>query len=365
MDVRGEINRLKQDYLVTTERDKFRTTAARKQAEVGFLSKLADLYAEIARTDPLNNWTQLLKAHTLYNSCRVRSKTQAGYYAIKAHDLEYLYRTKANLPPNSPDATKHFKSLLSNIRLQAKDSMKPLRRAVAKSRGVGIDELISKYKDIYLNPDEEVALQGDDSAMTSFTRDIYSYTTPGATNSLLSAFVAAKASITMNNERRAVSEKMFVQDVEKYKLNIADFMSESGIIEVKPKIYRLPSLIILDLSVLYEIQAASSWDALRQLEYQGKITTSMKEALHHLLAMASYIRMCTYLFHNSQKEAMILTHRRRRGESAYFVSRRFFTATITYMEAVKCVLPLQGLPIAKAIRNETEGMAIVEYLYLQ
>jgi len=61
MDVRGEINRLKQDYLVTTERDKFRTTAARKQAEVGFLSKLADLYAEIARTDPLNNWTQLLK----------------------------------------------------------------------------------------------------------------------------------------------------------------------------------------------------------------------------------------------------------------------------------------------------------------
>ncbi|KAF6019684.1 hypothetical protein EB796_021999 [Bugula neritina] len=279
--------------------------------------------------------------------------------------LEDLYRTRANLPANSPDTTDQLKSLLSNIRLQAKDSMKPLRRAVTKSRGVGIDELISKYKDIYLNPDEEVALQGDDSAMMSFTRDIYSYTTPGATNSLLSAFVAAKASITMNNERRAVSERMFVRDVEKYELNIADFMSESGIIQVKPKIYRLPSLIILDLSVLYEIQAASSWDALRQLEYQGKITTSMKEALHHLLAMASYIRMCTYLYHNSQKEAMILTHRRRRGESAYFVSRRFFTATITYMEAVKCVLPLQGLPIAKAIRNETEGMAIVEYLYLQ
>ena len=208
------------------------------------------------------------------------------------------------------------------------------------------EEFSEKFKMVFANPDPEEAIQGDDSAMLAFTSEIYSYQ-----RNFLDDFVRKQKQIRMNLSRQQITEDMLENDIAEYELDIATFV-EDNVVEVKPKIYRYPSLIILDLSILYQIHASSSWDALEQLSRTGNISPSIKQALHNLLATASYIRMCTYLFHKSQNENMVLptippTQRKRNTGikgACYLPSYYALKIIIIYMVSMKGrLLPIERL----------------------
>ena len=69
--------------------------------------------------------------------------------------------------------------------------------------------------------------------------------------------------------------------------------------DVKSELYRRPSMILLDWSIIEGVATESSWEALE------KLTCSQQELSMNFgftLAAAVYIRLSTYLHHNSQDE---------------------------------------------------------------
>lgn len=217
------------------------------------------------------------------------------------------------------------------------------------------EELLEKFKLVFDNPDEETAIVGDDSAMLAFTREIYSFS-GGLANNLLRNFVAKQERVRMKDARRQLTIEMLENDVEEYELNEATFTSDttsetkSHVVEVKPKIYRFPSLVILDLCILYEVNAESSWKAVDLLYSRGNISDSHRRALYNLLAMASYVRLCTYLYHKSQNEFMVLPDpmsragTRNAGKPCYLVSRNIFRLVIIYMYSIlDRIVPIKHL----------------------
>ncbi|XP_067936710.1 uncharacterized protein [Watersipora subatra] len=220
------------------------------------------------------------------------------------------------------------------------------------------DEFVKKFEIIYNEPNPEDALRGDDSAMLAFTREIYSNS-----RNLLPGIVRQQQAIPMTEHRRQLTKEMLEQDVEDYQLDEATFV-EDGVVEVKQKIYRYPSLIILDLSILYELHASSSWDALELLSSQHRISYSFKTALYNLLALASYIRMCTYLNHNSQTEYMTLRQAKRQ-RPCYFPSSKIVNYIIIYMKSmVNHILPVSSLQSDLHLRLE-EGLQAAARLRTQ
>ena len=76
--------------------------------------------------------------------------------------------------------------------------------------------------------------------------------------------------------------------------------------DVKKEIYRFPSILLLDISIVTGCIGATSWDSLELLTKGGIISHDVSESLKLLLAAATYIRLSTYLYHDSQDDRLSL-----------------------------------------------------------
>ena len=159
-------------------------------------------------------------------------------------------------------------------------------------------ELASCYKHVLDNPDEHEALRGDLTAMLKYTKSFYSRQSSNA--DLLDDFRERLVSVTPNQHRKDINLKMLKADMEKGMFSFGELPSCRGFnYDVKSELYRRPSMILLDWSIIEGVATESSWEVLE------KLTCSQQELcidFRFTLAAAVYLRLSTYLHHNSQDE---------------------------------------------------------------
>lgn len=70
----------------------------------------------------------------------------------------------------------------------------------------------------------------------------------------------------------------------------------------KKQIFRFPSILLLDLTIVTHTVTESSWESLNALRCNESISVELHDMLKFLLAAASYMRLSAYLFHDSQDD---------------------------------------------------------------
>ena len=79
--------------------------------------------------------------------------------------------------------------------------------------------------------------------------------------------------------------------------------------DVKKEIYRFPSILLLDICIVCECAESTSWKSLEALAHSGSMSKDLFESLKFLLAAATYIRLSTYLHHDSHDDRMALSQK--------------------------------------------------------
>lgn len=164
------------------------------------------------------------------------------------------------------------------------------------------DQLFSKYQQILDNPTED-ALQGDLTAMLTYTREAFRYGERG----MLSILLEKKAGLIPNEDRNKANARMLMNDIRKFNFRPTDELRDKGFtLNVKHDLYRFPSMVIFDLSIVSGVVGPNSWDTLDALYKKAIISRIVYRSLCFLLASSCFVRLCTYLHHDSQKQSISL-----------------------------------------------------------
>lgn len=163
------------------------------------------------------------------------------------------------------------------------------------------DELLTNYKQIYSNPDPIDSMKGDMTAMLTYTVEIFCF----QSNDFLKRFQESKALYKANERRDIATQRMIRRDVSKHNFEPDEDLSRRGYsVDVKRHLYRYPSILLLNISILFNINATDSWDALNKLEESSKVSSSIHESLRFLLSCTCYFRLSAYLHHDSQDDRL-------------------------------------------------------------
>ena len=162
------------------------------------------------------------------------------------------------------------------------------------------DILMQHYKNVLANPDPTESACGDITAMLAFTQLIYSYQ---GGEVLLTQFTDRKKSVTLNSERLAADKEMLRSDMAKFHFEPSSGLVGRGFtINVKRELYRFPSILLYDLSIIFRKMETSSWESLKKLEQEEILTSAAHNSLKFLLACACFIRLAKYLHHGSHDD---------------------------------------------------------------
>ena len=77
-----------------------------------------------------------------------------------------------------------------------------------------------------------------------------------------------------------------------------------GLFKAKQEFYRLISLLLSDLGLIFDIRSPSPWRIITQLRTRGIIDESEEVRMTECLSIANEIRLKTYLAYNKQKELL-------------------------------------------------------------
>lgn len=164
-----------------------------------------------------------------------------------------------------------------------------------------VDELILRYKQTLDNPDEKEAKRGDFTAMMAYTRQFYSHGRTG--DCLLQRFKKQQKAMVFNTERIEVNRAMFDADVAKYGFKPDQKIAQNGyVVDSKKDLYRYPSIILFNISILTRTSDQDTWITLNLLRQSGIISQTIHKSLHFLLCCACYFRLSAYLHHNSHDD---------------------------------------------------------------
>ena len=186
-----------------------------------------------------------------------------------------------------------------------------------------VNELTDYYRLVYDNPlDEQDEVTGDDSDMLAFTRVIYSTSHPPA--SLTQAFRKAKNSMKPNVKRRSAIDKMLLSDLMNYEFQPTNMPLDKTLILAKTDIYRFPSLLILNLGIMYDETSCSSMATIYQLYIDEVIDMRHTLSLKTALLLAMYIRLSCYLHHDSQQEDINVVENIAASPNGWFLPKSLF-----------------------------------------
>ena len=109
------------------------------------------------------------------------------------------------------------------------------------------EELASTYEEVLNNPTEE-ALRGDLTAMLTYVKPFYSSQNGGK---LLELYKERIGKRKPNESRQNVNRIMLFNDAEKFNFEPNAKFSDGGFnTNVRKELYRLPSILLLDISIL-------------------------------------------------------------------------------------------------------------------
>ena len=168
------------------------------------------------------------------------------------------------------------------------------------------EQLADRYKGILDNPHPKDALRGDLTSMLTYTNSLYSY--QNDQKKLLSRFEKLTKGHSKNQKRKDMNMNMLKTDARKFNFVPDDRLRERGFnVDVKKELYRFPSILLLDICIVCECAESTSWETLEALAQSGKVSQDLCKALKFLLAAATYIRLSTYLHHDSHDDRIALT----------------------------------------------------------
>ena len=96
-----------------------------------------------------------------------------------------------------------------------------------------------------------------------------------------------------------------LRDIETYSpfySYLGDYCAEGGLFDAKKQFYRLISLLLSDLGIIFEIRSPSPWHVISALGSRGIIDDSETVNLKLCLSIANEIRLKTYFANRGQKE---------------------------------------------------------------
>ena len=164
-------------------------------------------------------------------------------------------------------------------------------------------ELADLYREKLLNPKED-SDRGDFTAMVHWVRVIFSHK-ESKRGFLLDQFLEHKKKPRENTQRQKANEKMFKKDVEVYNF-LPDYqlIRNGYLINAKKQLYRYPSIMLHDISILSGLSESSSWDTLSSLNENKVISSSIYDSLSFLLACSCYIRLDSYRYYGAHDDRM-------------------------------------------------------------
>ena len=101
---------------------------------------------------------------------------------------------------------------------------------------------------------------------------------------------------------------MLKSDARKFNFVPDDKLHQKGFnADVKKELYRFPSIILLDICIVSQCIGTSSWHSLDKLINSARISGDFCMSLRFLVAVSTYIRLATYLYHDSHDDRVSLT----------------------------------------------------------
>ncbi len=104
----------------------------------------------------------------------------------------------------------------------------------------------------------------------------------------------------------------FVRGIQQMTLDITTYHPQNcylglhcaagGLFNTKKEFYRLISLLVSDLGLIFHIRSASPWQIISELQTRGIIGESEKARMKECLSIANEIRLKSYFAYNRQKE---------------------------------------------------------------
>ena len=171
------------------------------------------------------------------------------------------------------------------------------------------DSLAKRYEAILQNPVREDALMGDLTAMLAYMKTVYSYKHPQDQDSpdILLHLKELIAAMEPSEKRRAINKEMLRNDMEKFNFKPDRNLFDTGAtVDVKKDLYRFPSLLVYDLSIVFDCVGNSIWETIDLLHKRKHISKEIKSSILFQLACACYVRLSTYLHHDSHDDRVSL-----------------------------------------------------------
>ena len=172
-------------------------------------------------------------------------------------------------------------------------------------------ELADRYLQIFENPVEQEALRGDLTAMLAYIKPFYSSGDESLMQVLQNRIESHKqAATTAVSEYRTLTDlKMLSTDAQKFKFQPSNALMANGFnADVKREIYRFPSILLLDICIVLGITSISSWHSIPLLQ-GSRYASYIGSRFGQILSIAAYIRLSSYLYHNSQDDRMSVARR--------------------------------------------------------
>ena len=137
---------------------------------------------------------------------------------------------------------------------------------------------------------------------------------------------------------------MLQADTTKFNFTPDETIHDKGFtVNVKKEMYRFPSILLLDLAIVYQCTGETSWETATELITKGNVPKHLGNELKFLLACACFIRLSAYLFHDSKdnrvsvapESAMLNREKGSRIESNH---KTWFTPIGLYLEFCETLL---------------------------
>ena len=155
---------------------------------------------------------------------------------------------------------------------------------------------------------------GDDADMMSYLRVVSTFGKHG--QSLFDSVQAAMAEIYPSENRRISADITMRNDIETYDTDPMQTFFTGFSMQVKPDVYRFPSLLVLNLKIMFNLKSTSTWGSIEELSQEHAIISKQSRNLKCALAMSMLIRLASYLHHGTQCEQMSLLKQGNMDETA-------------------------------------------------
>ena len=145
---------------------------------------------------------------------------------------------------------------------------------------------------------------GDDADMMSYLRVVSTFGKHG--QSLFNSLQVAMTQIQPSDNRKISAEITMRNDIGTYDTDPMQTVITGFSMQVKPEIYRFPSLLVLNLKIMFNLKSTSTWESIEELCQEHATIRKQDRNLKCALAMSMLIRLASYLHHGTQCEQMSL-----------------------------------------------------------